>query len=79
MTDARLGSSTSQRASSDDTLNVAPWVLVGLGGVLLLMGTLIMFTTGSAFVAILGGALFAAGGAFVAGYLVVRSVKNLIR
>ena len=44
-----------------------------------MMGTLIMFTTGSAFVAILGGALFAAGGAFVAGYLVVRSVKNLIR
>ena len=44
-----------------------------------MMGTLIMFTTGSAFVAILGGALFAAGGAFVAGYLVFLAVRKLIR
>lgn len=56
-------------------LNIPSMVLIGMGGLLLLMGVLILFTTGNAFVGILGGALMTSGCAFLAGYLVVRAVR----
>lgn len=82
MTDSAPASAPTARpvrsAGGDDSFNVAALALIVMGVAFLILGMLLMLAT-SAFVAILGGAVFAFGGASLAGYLVVRAVKSELK
>lgn len=63
---------------TDSSFNLPALVLAVGAGCLMVLGVLLMLGT-SIFVAVLGGALFAVGGSFLAGFLAFRALKQELR